>query len=277
MKYHRLTLLIVGLSTVSSQGATYVSNFTGLGQGAALQGVDGWGQNSPNYNDGFEDYPLAFGTMIDETPAGAVGGYYDTVPPPGGRFYAYHSLSLSLMNTVSFSMRFGINDSAGFTVGENVYGNERNSFSIGFTDSADSELFSIIFDPVPGDPDPTFSPGDIWNVSWSSGGNQSIPVMAIYETQLHTLNLTLTPSGADVNFNISLTASNTMSSAGTLIGLSSAEITQLQIGIVEKDGAFGTNHLAFEGITAAIPEPSSFVILGFAGVCLTLRRRREAR
>jgi len=59
-----------------------------------------------------------------------------------------------------------------------------------------------------------------------------------------------------------------------LTGLASQSIAQLQIGIMETNGAFGTNHLVFEGITAAIPEPSSLMVFGIAGVCLTLRRRR---
>ncbi len=274
MNHHRLFLLIAGLCTLSSQGATYVSDFTGLGQGDPLQGVDGWGQNSPNYNDGFEDYPLAFGTLIDQNPAAAVGGYYDTVPPVGGDFYAHHALSLSLANGVSYSMNMGIIDSAGFTVGEDDFGLERNRFRIGFANASGSELFALIFDPVPGDPDPNFSSNDIWNVSWSSGGNQSIPTMAIYEAQLYALNLQLTPNGADVNFGFSLTGANTVSAGGTLTGLASESIAQLQIGISETNDAFGTNHIVFEGITAAIPEPSSFVILALSGVCLVLRRRR---
>jgi hypothetical protein len=275
-----ITSLAVGLLSFSAHAAsfTYVSDFSGLGVDVPLDGIDGWQQSEPNFS---EEFPRAFGAQISIggtfRPAAAIGGYYDPFPAEDGRFYIYHTLSLS--QGMSFSMNFALLDSVGYTDPDDanspIYGLERNPFEIGFY-NGNTEVFSLVFDPNPG-PDSEENPDDTWNVSISSRGVKSLqPSMAIFETQLYALNLSLTPNDSDLNYWFSLTSTNTMSSSGILSGIGGDQITEMRIGIDPDptSGFYGTNLLVFEGITA-VPEPSSVLLLGSAAACFVLRRRRN--
>jgi len=293
MKAHPLILTVLAAwPACDLQASVYLSDFSGLPVNGALEGVDGWQQNGPNDTDGTTVYPLAFGSMIGEDPAAAVGGFYVTDPPnPNEEFHAYHALSLLASRQLTLTMNFAINDSTGFDpngigYGEPgfdgsgiIYGQERNSFRIGLHNTLDDEFFALVFDPVVGDPDPNASLDDVWNVSWSTGGVKST-VMAIYESQLYSLTMSFIPDGDDVDFSFSVAGLNTATTGGTLIGLSDEEITEIQVGIsptyssVTESQQLGTNHIVFNNIVA-IPEPSSLILAGSGVMALTVRRRRR--
>jgi hypothetical protein len=293
MKTHPLLLMVLAaLPAAQLHAAAYLSDFSGLPVDGVLEGVDGWQQNGANDSDGTYIYPLAFGSLIGTDPAAAVGGFYVTEPPnPAGEFHIFHTLTLPAAQQFTFSMNFALIDSSGFDengigYGEpgfnasgTIYGQERNSFRIGLHNAADGEYFSLIFDPVAGDPDPTVSPDDAWNVSWSTGGVKTT-VMAVFESQLYGLTMNVVPNGDDVNFSFSLAGTNTATTGGTLIGMSDEEITQLQIGIsptyssVTASPQLGTNLIIFNGV-AAIPEPSSLALACCGLMTLLVRRRRR--
>lgn len=288
--YPLLSFAIAGFTTLSASASTYVSDFTGLNPGDALVGIDGWTQSVPN-DSGLEDidgvetlvqYPWAFGSSINGNPAAAVGGFYNTDPPASGAFYASHTLSLD--GLMDFQMNFTMVDSEPFDIGGTMYGGERNRFSIGFHNSIGAEMFSLVFDPNidAENPDPLLNSFDTWNVSSSSGGLQTTATMAVIEGGLYSLQLSLVPNAGNLNFNYSLTSSiNTQYANGMVAGLSNAEITELRIGISATDDGLGngsqlgTNYLAFEGVGAAIPEPSSLLLFSFTFGGLALLRKRR--
>lgn len=283
-----ITSAALGLSVFSAHAASYTSNFTGLGAGDPLAGIDGWTQNAVNEIFEGEVAPWAFGTQISSPgglrPAAAIGGFYNTDPvlagdPPSATgFYASHTLSL--VGGMSFSMNLSIVDSDGFDIDGTIYGEERNTFRVGFFGSGNNsnpyEIFALVFDPNPG----TESGSNTsWNVSASSGGIKSTAAMAILESQLYGLTVSLTPNGADLDYAFSLaTDLNTANSNGSLTGLSSAAINELRVGIDPLNGPngdqYGTNHIVFEGVVAAIPEPSSLMLLAAAAGGMAFRRRR---
>lgn len=274
-----ITSAVLGLSLLSASAASYTSNFAGLGAGDSLDGFDGWTQSEANYSDVDGTIPWAFGNAFSTPdgprPAAAVGGYYNTDPAVAGSFYASHTLSL--VGAMAFTMNLAIVDSDyGFVIDDITYGEERNTFRVGFFGSDSSEIFALVFDPNAG----TESGSNTsWNVSASSGGIKSTATMAILESQLYGLTVSLTPNGADLDYAFSLASDlNTANSSGSLTGLASSAINELRVGIDPLNGPngdqYGTNHIVFDGVVAAIPEPSSLLLLAAAAGGMAFRRRR---
>ncbi|MEX1114025.1 MAG: PEP-CTERM sorting domain-containing protein [Akkermansiaceae bacterium] len=263
-----------GLCSLSAQAASYTSNFSGLLPGGAFVGVDGWTQSQANLIDG-EVIPWAFGVSgSDNVTRAAVGGYYNTDITTAGSFYTSHTLSIS--QNMLFSMNFGIIDSEGFQVdvGGPFFGRERNSFQIAFHNGS-AEIFALVFDPNPNvGTNPEDSLNDTWNISASSGGVKSTASMAIFESQFTALAVSLTTNGSNLDYMFSLTSGNTANSSGTFAGLGGFTVDEMRIGIAPESGQYGTNFLYFDGIVAAVPEPSSVFLLAAAAGGLAFRRRR---
>jgi hypothetical protein len=278
MKSHTLlALAITGLATIQAHAAGYISDLTGLNAGDPLVGVDGWGQSHPN--DG--DAVWAFGSAINGSPAAAVGGYYNTDLPAGASgFHAYQNLSLT--SGMAIDIGFALADSIPFDVDGTFYGAERNRFDIGFFNASGDEILSVMFDPNVDfeNPDPLTNLFDTWNVSTSSGGVQTSATMAVIEGAFYSMHLLLLPVAGNMNLSYSMTGSNTQSSSRVLTGLGNEAITQMRVGITGTDAGggngnqFGTNFIAFNGIAATIPEPSSILLCSITLGGLVLRRRR---
>lgn len=284
-----LALAAIGFCSGSAHAATYSysSDFSGLAEGGSLAGVDGWAQNEANYSDESGDYPWAFGLLMNDAqavpfPAAAIGGYYNTdattVSGGDGKFIASHTLGFT--NGMIFNMNFAIVDSDAY-FGAGI-GTERNSFRIGFK-NAGSEVFGLVFTPE-FEGDALLNPADTWSVTASSGGilrsstnGSGILVnatSAIIEAGPYNLSLSLLPDGADLKYKFTMSSViNAQSFTGKLPGFTGA-IDSLEIGIDPVAGQYGTNHLAFNGIVAIVPEPSSVLLVGVALGGFALRRRR---
>lgn len=275
MKTKTVIILIAGgLAALSANAATYTSDFSGLADGAVLDGVDGWTQSAPNLDvppNG--PAPYAYGSIIDvSTPAATVGGYYNTDAPFGGEFHASHTLSLS--GGLDFSMNMGITDSVGFDGGSGIVGTERNTFRVGFQ-SAGSEVFALVFVPE-ADANALTNPNNLWNVFTSTGGVLSdTSTVAIFESALYALQLSIVPDGiGGLDYIYSFTNGGvSLGGAGSTTG--TGDFDELQVGLSPVGTQFGDNQLAFQGIVAAVPEPSSLLLVGTAIGGYALRRRRQ--
>jgi hypothetical protein len=53
---HIIASAAFGFCFYSAHAASYTSDFSSLGVGASLAGIDGWQQSEANSNDGVEDY-----------------------------------------------------------------------------------------------------------------------------------------------------------------------------------------------------------------------------
>lgn len=263
--------LVAGIGSFSANAATtYLSDFSSLAAGAPLDGVDGWTQSEPNFEDEDFVYPRAFGATIGTGPAAAVGGYYDTFEPDSPPFYASRTVE-RLANGTTMTMNLAIVDSDSF-------GEDRNTFTVGLHGPS-GNVFSLVFSPAAQSADPGGDTDAVWNVSWSSGSFVSVSEMAILETQLYGLEVNLFSVGADLGFEFSLSALNTVTRSGTIAGLAGADITELQVGfstgeITEGLGSsLGSNFIAFNDV-AVVPEPSVFLMSCVSLVGWMARRRR---
>lgn len=281
MKQHSLIICTLAcLCTVPVHAVGYVADFSGLALEQPLDGIDGWTQSEPNYDDG-DVYPWAYGSSIDGDPAASIGGYYNTDAPANNEFYIAHTVSL--FGGVDLELNFTITDSSPFEFEGVMYGAERNRFSIGFHNAGGDEVFSLIFDPNVDfeNPDPVTNPANDWNVSSSSYGVQTAATMAVVEGGLVSLHMHLRPIGGILTFYYALTApGSTPSVQGTLPGLIDQDFAELRVGMTTTDDglgngeSFGTNFLTFEGVVVTIPEPSSLLLCSLALGGFVLRRKR---
>ncbi len=268
------------LTSLVSHAATYSSDFSGLGPNDPLvpaangigPGYNGWTQSEPNPPDDpiQGPAPIAYGQAITGVGRGvAVGGLNAT--PTGDSFYVDHTVGIPF----AFSSL-----SATFTMGRtNVDPTIQNRFEIGAYSAGSINLFSLVAEPST---DP-----DIWLIDYRSGAGSNIQLsttQAFSINQITDMTASFTPSGLDINFALTLSAGgNTLNFSGTLPGLAAASFDSVRIAMDKVAGtnpttnpfdAYGTNFIAVSGINA-VPEPSSFLLLGLAG-CAVLRRKRRA-
>jgi hypothetical protein len=184
--------------------------------------------------------------------------------------------TLDLTTGMLFQINFAIADSVGFDIDGTTYGTERNSFRISFNNSAGGEVFGLLFEPLPVELNLPEDPGNSWNVSSSAPGYTFAPSMRIFDSAFYTLNLSLMPEAGNLKFNYTLDNISYQRSSGVLTGFANEQIiTEMQIGINNLDGQFGTNSLIFQGTQVAVPEPSSLLLTGAAIGGLVFRRRRQ--
>lgn len=280
-----------GLVPAAFGGYIHVSDFSGanigdpLGAFAPVPGIDGWIQ-SEGYNDPDGDPDTTFPGVEGDAPlswisnhagqnAGTIGTYYDV--PLGSSYYVSHAISAPLVGS-SLGMRFGIQDSTtDFPT--------RNQFYISLVGASNANLFTLFFTPTdqtvdfddpldPTDPGTAFTQ---WDMNWTSGAYSDPEFQGVIEDSSYTLDLTFVLDGLDVKFTAYFDGPlNDFTETGTLSGLNltTESITELRVGTIMDGGGgatdWGDNFFAF----AAIPEPSSPVLLGLAALGLVVRRRR---
>lgn len=275
-------LLLASLSSV--EAAVYTMNLGSAPGQSPIDGVDGWVQSEPNFDDG-EVYPRSFVHQIGSSSALALGGYYDSEPPSAGSGVSVSRQLTSLgLNYSTLSLDFTIQDSI-TSYPDSFPGDvDRNRFSIGFFDNSGDELINLVFSPNSQDVDPSGT-GASWNMFVSSGGVGGTAFGAVLEGDpllggVYSLSLITVPSATigAVDYSIVVASGvNTFTNSGTLAGLAGAQIDRLTIGWeeagTEVDG-LGSNFIALNNVVVAVPEPSGLLLCLVSALPLVVRRRR---
>jgi hypothetical protein len=152
-------------------------------------------------------------------------------------------------------------------------GTPRDTFSFTFRGASDQNILTISLTPTAQSSDPDLPPNRTDQFSWTSdfaGGNSNIG--SLNEGQWSTLNVTFTPSGADVEFSAKF--QNVEFASGTLVGAGSQILGEYGMVWDPLDpNNEGSNILIIDDLTL-VPEPSSALLLGLAALGFVTRRRR---
>lgn len=257
-------VLIIALAGVA-HSAGYVMNLGAAAPGDQLVpipdsiGVDGWTQSEAN---NAADQPKAFIATVNTSTGIAVGAYYDDFA--NNPFYANREVSLALDGS-SLSLTVGLLDSTDLFP-------ERNDFSIGLLDSGGNNLATINFFANT----TTYDPNIIG--SWNVSINGNTAFAAVQDNSSYDILISFAANGTNIDYDVSLTdyqaTPNVVTDDGTLTGAATETISNLRLGVdLGLSAAFGDN---FMGVTnvSLIPEPSTTLLVGLAGIGLALRRKR---
>ncbi|MFM7181396.1 MAG: PEP-CTERM sorting domain-containing protein [Verrucomicrobiales bacterium] len=272
----------------NASAAIYAPDFTGLGDDQTLHGFGGWllfplsGDSSGS--------PLAYGAEVGGARGFHIGAALDA-PSEGNMTAMSGPISgLSLVSSAgytptTFSTNFLIVDSSGASVPGGF--DERNNYSISLYDGA-TELFTVSFAAFPHafETDAGLATDNAWELSFGSSAgisNYTGANWGVYEYDelagegLYTFSVTFTDAGSG-NVNFSATVAGTFSNTwtGTLAGLGSASITQIRFGSnLGTESAWGDGVMGISGLSI-VPEPSSALLVGLAGLGFLRRRRTQA-
>jgi hypothetical protein len=282
----RIIPLLALAAVHTAQAAVFTLDLSGLPSQSALDGVRGWVQSESNFVDG-EVYPRAFVHPIGATSGVALGGYYDSEPAaaPSGITITQYPVLLGLSES-RMELNFAIQDSI-TTYADAFPGDvDRNRFSIGYVNSAGTELFSLVFVPNSQSTDPSAELSATWNMHWSTGGVMSATAFgAVFEGSqtlggLYAMTVVTKASAipGGVDFQLSVAGGGaTASTSGLLAGSSADQIAGIQLGWRESGtevGGLGSNFLAVSGITYGVPEPSGLMLCLVSVLPFVLRRKR---
>jgi len=278
MNSHRF-LVTAGLAVLALpvSGATLTDDFSGFPTtpGTQIAPGGGWSINQAlgtEFGTGDEG-PLSFISSLGVPTfgnSGALGGAIDT-PDPGSTIYLNRSLDTPL-DSFGFSLDFAIAAASA---------NGEDNFGFAVRDGSNNNLFSINFERVPMDTD--------FQVTYTVGGGSPTAAMDTLAQNvfidingLYSLDVTITPNGANPEFMAILTGTNTVTFEGDLTGLGGEDIASFGAEWVtdsnpDADGdlTFGDraqDYLIFDNVSA-VPEPK-VALLGALGFLALLRRRR---
>ena len=266
-----------------AHGATFIGDFSGLApatevppfDGDPLAGYNNWSQSVANPTGESGGY-LAWGLTVANSNGFGLGVPY-AAPPTSAPFYVSHAVGMDLIATVGHPVT---TLQTSFVVVDSLEYPDRNDYSIGFYGAGNSLLFGLDIMAtsqvdVPG------GPNDLWNIRWSSGNDSSDAFGAVIEDfpgspALYNLNVTFTTINVtDVQFNLSISGSNTFTTSGILSGvnLAAASIAEYRVTASQGSGAdWGDGFIGIAGLSV-VPEPSAAILLGLSALGLTRRRR----
>lgn len=263
-----------------SSAASYFSDFDSIPGNASLSGADGWVTNDPYVpagNFGQTDY------------VGIISGYSQTLTDNwallgGATGFTPGQSTVYLWRPVDLTGASG----ASFTVGSMAVISSAlprlsaDTFGWTFRDSSDNTLFSLRFDPETDGP-----LGDLNIRMYNSSGTEFLAAGSgdwdIYYNSIYSLNVSVSSSGlVDVSFT-DANSITTQAITGAATGINPASISGVAATwVLDSPGpgvdgtpqtGFGSNSLVFDNY-GLVPEPSSTLLLGVAGLGLALRRRR---
>lgn len=256
-----------------SEAVVYTTDFSGYALGEMV-GQDGWTANDLTTAD--------VGSIIN---AGGVWGSRTGTTgfvAPVTRPDLYVSRNVAdvslLTGSTSFSVLYQVIDSdSGYGAGAEI----RDTFGFRLENAAGDNLFSFFLNPFDQDAVPENDTA-FHTFSWSTGNNApTVALNGLASQELFAYTFTISffdAGGTNVGFNASI---NGDSFSGTLNGLASESIGRIGAtwnltDTTEVNGEYfgGSNFLLFDNVTL-VPEPSTTLLVGLAGIGLALRRKRD--
>lgn len=270
--------LFLCLATNGHAGA-YVTNFDDLISGQDLAGQDGWqiiGASSSNGP-----------SLITDSFLGGLqgqGGAFGFQEITGTNAYLYRNYDELLVGNAAgytdFDVTFRVQDS-------NSAYPKRDTFAFAFRGTSGEDILTIRMTPTaqstqPQNPlNPTNNRNNqfSWSSDYSTLDQSNIGTLFEYDPNPPNQNLysdisvLFTPSGVnDVSFSVVI--GGNPAASGILTGIGGAELDTYGFLWEPLDPLdVGANQLLFDNLSV-VPEPSSTLLLGIAGLGLALRRRR---
>lgn len=263
-------LALAGFATIS-QAAIYTTDFEESSgypaSGGDLNGSNGWYTVNAEPGVAFV-VTTTYGAVTSN--AGAIGGQFD-VPTTAGTASVNRNFS-SALGGLSLSVDISIVDS-GTIEGVDYF--KRDNFGITLTNGG-ANLFTLHLVPDDDSPaDPAATNDDFWKLRYSIGaGPLNTLTMAIIEGGLYTLSFDFTANGSETDLFFVADGINFFERTETLDLDPSSMITDLGFSWTPSfPGDEGSNFMTFDNLVV-VPEPSSALLLGIAGLAFAARRKR---
>ncbi len=277
MKFCHLSLFIGVLAAfVPASGSAFVATFPSAGaglfkpQGADVNGIDGWTvgvDGAPSDNGAIPGGHLAWVSTYLSSTAVALGGVYNYPATASPATVLLSHAAPGELQFADFSVKFNIQPST-----ENTDPAFRDGFGFTFRDKDNLNLLTISLVPVVSDA------MDAYQVCYTVGAGSRTAAqdgnndpMFIYQYGPYTMNLTLLANGANPTFSGTVIGTNTRTFTGVATNMGATSIAR--VGAEWNVTDAGDNYIVFDNISL-IPEPSSALLFGMAGLGLALRRRR---
>ena len=290
--HSRVSRKVTGLSAFAAallslgsalHGQGYTTNFDDAATfppGGSLSGQDGWDTNDP-YNStdgrGQSDY---VGQLNGYTPANnpndelaGLGGFQRSaaanldISPDRGQVFLFHTFSVAGAPTVNFNVDMAI------TTSSSTFPNN-DSFGWSFQ-SATGTLFSVDFVPV------TNAAGAVTaeEVEYTVNGAQTDAHLSITPNTTSLYHLSVGVNVTGKSFGFTLTGSNTGGVDNISLANVASDFNLTDVAAtwnLANAASAGSNELIFDNYAVAVPEPSTWALLGAAGVATlgVLRCRR---
>lgn len=273
-----LSLMLVSAALMGgAQAAVYFNNFNGFGAaGSDVNGQGGW-----YVSDTTDQYSQVVEGNFNYTSPGApskglnLGDASAVVTPPTvAKVTMGHSFNEPAAHA-SASFNFVLIDSISDVSAGDF--RSRDSFGFSFMDGS-SNLLSVILAPSAQSPDPDNNEAT-WNLFYAVGNGPrvSLAILGIAELSQYGLSFGLTPNANPLLSNFYVTLN---SGAGgltrTVNGLAIDQSTNVSdFGIFwEREGStHGSSSIVIDTLNV-IPEPSSMLLVGLAGLGFVSRRKR---
>lgn len=273
MKLTYLSTLASGVLAVNAGAAAVITDFNDFTTGA-INGQQGWvGTGLPDAT-----FISAFDTTANGVPdtsnAATIGGSAEAANLPTVGFY--HGYGEELGRT-SVYFEFKLSDSVLYP--------DRDTFAFSLYDAGLANVFSILF--VPTNTDASVDPG-AWALFYSANGAAAETLgITVPAGGLNSFDLDFSPNGPlATKFTFSLDVVGTrpdpdpgpLNRGPNIFAVPNAtEITSFGFEWIATDlpSGGGDNTLTVNNLTV-VPEPSSALLLGIAGLAFVSNRRRHA-
>lgn len=260
-------LLLVALAANAS-AAIYVSDFNNLTYVPSQQigGQDGWSINNPSVP--FLSYTVGWdnGTGAGVTTAAALGGRFAI--PTENTIGLNHGYGEELGRTTAI-FDFAFVDSNAGT------GSLRDAFSFSAYNGA-TNIFSVVFTPA--QVNPTVTPLGVWNLSYNVNGVPAGDLfLSVEELATYQFYLDFKKHGLQTNVVVGLgNPGGALLERFRTVDLDSSQtITSFGFNWITGVPGGGDNYLIFDNLSV-VPEPSSALLVGLAGLAFVTGRRRLA-